>query len=341
MAHTLRKDTLRARTTDGWLLELTRTYSPAHLRSDADPLLIVPGYGMNAHIFGYHPKGTSMTRHLAHEGFEVWTVNLRNQARTQKLHDRAPEPSLATYALFDLPAAIQTVISATHTHREKVALLGCSLGGTMAYAYLANTPDAPVSRIVAMGTPLRWEKVHPAIRVAFSSPTLAGLVRVRGTRRMARVALPALRHVPGLLSIYVNARHVDMTSPAEIVETVEDPHPRINQELSRWMIARDLTINGVNLTRAIARVKIPLLLITSNRDGVVPEAASLAARRHWGSRDVEVLRVGTTETWYAHADLYVSNSAPKEVFTPLAAWLTKKNDAANVHYGTTHAKRSA
>ncbi|MBK8171543.1 MAG: alpha/beta fold hydrolase [Sandaracinaceae bacterium] len=321
----LRTDILRARTDDGWLLELKRTFSPKHLRHDCDPLLIVPGYGMNGHIFGYHPRGTSMTRHLANEGFEVWTVNLRGQDRSTPLHSHAGEPSIERYALYDLPAALKTVLHATHTHRPQAMLLGCSLGGTISYSYLVHTPAAPVSAIVAMGTPLRWEKVHPAIRLAFSSPTLIGLLRVRGARQMARIAIPALKHLPQLLSIYVNATQVDVSKAAEIVETVEDPHPRINQELSRWIIARDLTIRGLNITRELSRITMPLLLITSNRDGVVPEITSLAARKHWGSRDVDVLRVGNADTWYAHADLYVADTAPREVFTPLAAWLRARN----------------
>lgn len=323
----LRTDTLRARTDDGWLLELKRTFSPAHLRRDQDPLLIVPGYGMNAHIFGYHPRGTSMTKHLATEGFEVWTVNLRAQSRTTALHDGAREPSLENYALYDLPAAIKTVLHATHCRSAKVLLLGCSLGGTIVYSYLVHTKNAPVSAVVAMGTPLRWEKIHPVIRLAFSSPRLAGLLRVRGTKRIARVAVPALQHLPGLLSIYVNASHVDVSKAREMVETVENPHPRINEELSRWILARDLTVRGVNITQALSRLTMPLLLITSNRDGVVPELTCLSARKHWGSRNVSVLRVGSVDAWYSHADLYVADSAPKEVFSPLASWLADRAKA--------------
>lgn len=323
----LRTDTFRARTDDGWLLELKRTYSPAHLERANDPLLIVPGYGMNAHIFGYHPRGTSMTKHLATSGFEVWTVNLRAQARTTPLHEHAREPSLEHYALYDLPAAIKTVLHSTHSRSREVKLLGCSLGGTIVYTYLVHTKDAPVSAVVAMGTPLRWEKIHPVIRLAFSSPKLAGLVRVRGAKHVARVAVPALRHLPSLLSIYVNASHVDVSKAKEMVETVEDPHPRINEELSRWIRARDLTVRGVNVTQALSRLTMPLLLITSNRDGVVPELTSLSARKHWGSRDVSVLRVGSVDAWYAHADLYVADNAPREVFSPLAKWLFEKTKA--------------
>lgn len=322
----LRTDILRARTHDGWLLELKRTFSPKHLRHDCDPLLIVPGYGMNGHIFGYHPRGTSMTRHLAHEGFEVWTVNLRSQENTTPLHRHASEPSLEGYALYDLPAAVQAVLHSTHTHRPHVMLLGCSLGGTIAYSYLVHTKNAPVSAIVAMGTPLRWEKIHPVIRLAFSSPALVGLVRVRGTRAVARFAIPALKHVPNLLSIYVNATNVDVSKASEIVATVEDPHPRINQELSRWILARDLTVRGINITKALSRLTMPLLLITSNRDGVVPESTSLSARTFWGSRNVDVLKVGNADTWYSHADLYVADTAPTDVFAPLALWLRERNN---------------
>ncbi len=45
---------------DGWRLAIKQTFHPARLMRRRRPLLIVPGYGMNAFIFGYHPRGQSM-----------------------------------------------------------------------------------------------------------------------------------------------------------------------------------------------------------------------------------------------------------------------------------------
>lgn len=320
MAH-LRIDHHRTRTHDGWLLELTRTHSTQHRRPSMPPLLIVPGYGMNGFIFGFHPRGTSMTRSLAERGHEVWTVNLRAQRGSTALDPSAEPASLAAYALSDLPAAIATVCEATHQSDRRVVLVGCSLGGALVYAYLAHTPSAPVAAVIAMGAPLRWDDVHPAVRFAFGSPRLVSWVRVRGTESLARAALPIAQLMPKLLSPYVNATHVDLSTGTHMVRTVEDPQPAVNADLARWIAARDLVVRGINVRAALRRVSLPLLVVVSNRDGIVPERASLSVVDAWGGTDVEVLRVGDPRTWWAHADLFVADGAPEHVFAPIATWL--------------------
>lgn len=318
-------DTFRTRTDDGWLLELKRSFVPSRFDRRLHPLLIVPGYGMNSFIFGYHPRGTSMTKSLAEQGFEVWTVNLRMQDGTHATVPNAPEPTLAAYALRDVPAAIAAVIDATHAIPHRVVLVGCSMGGTLCYGYLAHHPDAPVHALVTMGTPLRWDVAHPAVRLAFSSPRLAGLVRIQGTRRMVRTALPLLSRVPFVLSPYLNAKHVDVSNPLELVRTVEDPHPGINRDLARWITGRDLVLEGKNLTDACRSLEHPLYVIAANADGIVPERAVLSVVDVWGGRDVEVLKVGDANSKFAHADLFIADGAKPRVFDPLAAWLTKRS----------------
>src|SRR5262249_23328124 len=137
----LRGDTRFARTADGWLLALRRTFAPAKLDRRAPPLLIVPGYGMNGHIFGYHPRGTSMTPALAQAGHEVWTLDLRANGKSRALQERAAGPSLAHYALRDLPAALDALLAATHTEQDRAVLVGVSLGGAIGYTYLAHHGD--------------------------------------------------------------------------------------------------------------------------------------------------------------------------------------------------------
>ena len=41
---------------DGWWLSLRRTFHSEKLDPDKDPLLIIPGYGMNSFIFGFPPQ---------------------------------------------------------------------------------------------------------------------------------------------------------------------------------------------------------------------------------------------------------------------------------------------
>jgi pimeloyl-ACP methyl ester carboxylesterase len=275
---------------------------------------------MNAFIFGFHPRGTTLQRALTGAGFEVWSLNLTRQGRSRPsgIGDAAG-PTLRGYAAVDLTACIDAIRARTKTRTERVNLLGCSLGGTIAYAHLALTPDHHVARVACVGSPLRWESVHPLLRLAFASPRLIGKLKMRGSRQVARLALPLISRAPTLLAPYMNAANVDIGAAGELVRTIEDPEPQINEEIAHWVRNTDLVLDGMNVTKALAEVDLPLLLVLANRDGIVPTSAADSARKAWGGA-VDVLNVGDDHQWYSHADLFIGNDAPEHVFEPLASW---------------------
>jgi pimeloyl-ACP methyl ester carboxylesterase len=296
-------------TDDGWCLHLVRTSTSA-LDPRRRPVMIVPGYGMNGFIFGFHPAGTSFVRHLAEAGLEVWVANLRCQGKSKRTSPEAPGPSLRRYAETDLRTAITAALKHTETRADRVDLIGASLGGSISYAHLALEPEARVGSIVAVGSPLRWESVPPLLRIPFRSPRIAGLVRVSGTQKLVSKLVPVATRVPALLSLYLTAANVDLSAAAEMIRTVEDPDPRVNADIARWLAASDMVLRGVNVTHALRAQQKPLFLVVGNRDGIVPEASALSARAAWGGSDVEVLVVGDQQRWYAHADLFVGREAP-------------------------------
>ena len=323
-------------TPDGWRLDLKRTIATGRRLASRRPVLIIPGYGMNAFIFGFHPRGTSMERCLAEAGFEVWTANLRAQGPSRRLDAHAPGPSLRAYAEKDVTALAHAVVARTQTGARSVDLIGASLGGSIAYAHLALVRDSPVHALIAIGAPLRWTEIHPVLQTLFGSPWIAGQLVVRGVRPLMRAGAPLLRWYPQLLSIYMNAAHVDLAAIDQMVNTVEDPHPRVNRDIAKWMLARDLVLRRRNVTEALrerTRDR-PLLVVVSNRDGIVPESANLSVLDAWAGSDVDVLRVGDDRDWYAHADLFIGNDAPRALFEPMAAWLLARQTDAPAHGST-------
>lgn len=314
-----------ASTDDGWELHLTRTVLPSRFEPARRPVLIVPGYGMNGFIFGFHPSGTSLVLHLAQAGLEVWVANLRGQGLSRRRSPEAPTPSLRRYAETDLRAAIDAVLRETETRADRVDVLGASLGGSIAYAHMALERRHRIGSVVAIGSPLRWLDVSALLRLPFRSPRLASLVRVNNTRRLAELALPIATRIPVLLSLYLNAANVDLKAAPEMIRTVEDPHPRVNSDIAKWLGASDMVLRGVNVTEALRACREPLLLVVANKDGIVPEATALSARDAWGGDDVSVLKVGDRERWYAHADLFVGHEARDQVFDPVARWLCERH----------------
>lgn len=307
----------------GWHLALTQTWDPQRLVAHRPPVLIVPGYGMNSFIFSYHPSGVSLEGHLCAMGFEVWRADLREQGASVKV-GRSPEYGLEELATVDLPAIIEGVVERTRTTHDKVDVIGASLGGSLMMAHAVLEPRHKMRAMVAMGSPVRWIKVHPLIRIAFVSPMLAGLVRVRGTRRFAERALPLLvKHSPWLISVYMNPELTDTTAIGEMVHTVEDPNRYINRELARWIKKRDLIMKDVNIAEELRSVKLPFMCVLAHGDGVVPRETAAFAFHQIGSKDKELLVVGDDLMRHAHADLFVSTEAHERVFRPISTWLAR------------------
>ena len=141
---------------DGWLLSLRQNWDSVHFKADRRPLVIVPGYGMNSFIFGWHPSGPSMTEYLTLRGFEVWAVDLRAQGRTVRKGGRTSY-RLEEIALTDLDVTLRAILEHTSTNQDKIDGIGCSLGGTYLYIHAAIRKNHPFGALVGMGAPLRWD----------------------------------------------------------------------------------------------------------------------------------------------------------------------------------------
>lgn len=305
----------------GWELELKQCRPPKNPNRRRNPVAIIPGYGMNSFIFGYHPRGLSLEEYFRERGFEVWSVNLRDQGGSRR------KGGMHKYGLWDLgavdlDAAVDYISQKSESRTGKVDLIGCSLGGTIAFVYAALIPKNRAGSLVAIGAPLKWEKVHPLLKIAFYSPRLVGLIRFSKTRQLAKLIFPLVVH-SRLLKIYIHKEIVDLRHKNILLETVEDPNPYLNREIAHWIKTKDLVLDGQNLTEEFHKFKNPLLCVLANADGIVPPLTALSAHEVAGSKIKETILVGTDHLRFAHADLFVSNYAHEMVFHPIANWLLK------------------
>ena len=308
----------------GWELELRQCYDPHRLNKQLRPVMIIPGYGMNAFIFSYNPSGVSMEAAWAAAGFDVWSVNLRNQGGSIN-RGGLKNYTLAEVATEDLPVVVASVLK--HTVAEQAQLVdvvGCSLGGTFVYAYLALNDNPKLGSVVAIGAPLRWEKIHPLLKVAFSAPELLGRLPFYGTQKMARAAFPLIAKFPFVLRAYLHPEIVDTSSADQLTRAIEDPVPALNRQIGYWMRHRDLVIRGVNISQALKQHQNPLLIVIANGDGIVPRETAMSGLDAMGSTNHDVIEIGDTEQAYAHADLFISNHADQKIFKPIADWLLKQ-----------------
>lgn len=304
----------------GWRISLTRTRIAEGVRSR--PVLIVPGYGMNSFIFGFHPRGPSLVETLAARGLEVWTVDMRGQGRSIRARGSS-RYGIADLAIEDIGAAIAHVLAQTATRARAVDLIGCSLGTALSFAHVACVPEAPVHAIVSMAGLVTWQRAHPLVRFAFGSPRVAGVLRMKNTRRLARLALPALAKVaPSVLSIYLNHQSTDLSQAARMVETVEDPHPIMNREIAEWIRRGDLVVRGVNVSQRLPELRHPFFCVVAADDGIVPPETARHTYEVIGSETKRLLEVGgDPEMPIAHADLFVCTGAQERIFAPVADFL--------------------
>ncbi len=121
--------------------------------------------------------------------------------------------------------------------------------------------------------------------------------------------------------MYLNVKSTDTSQPDGMVATVEDPNPVINREIAKWIVNRELTVRGVNVSRELPRMKLPFLCVIGRQDGIVPPATSRALYETIGSTDKALLEVGDEGTPMAHADLFLARRAQELVFEPVARWL--------------------
>ena len=303
----------------GWRIAVTRYRSARDVKGR--PVLIVPGYGMNSFIFSFHPTGPSMVECLAARGLEVWTIDLRGQGRSIRARG-SHRYGMGDLAVEDIGAAITHVLAHTLTGAKKLDLVGCSLGTALSFAHVAVVADAPVHALVSMAGLVTWREAHPIVRFAFGSPKVAGLMRMKNTRRLARLALPVVSKLaPSLLSVYLNERSTDLSQAARMVQTVEDPHPVINREIAEWIRRGDLVIRGVNVSARLPDMTNPFLCVVANDDGIVLPATSRHTFDIIGSTHKEILFVGDAEMPIAHADLFLCKGAQPRIFAPVADFL--------------------
>lgn len=304
-------------TGDGWQLELHRGTRPG--KTPGKPVLFVPGFGMNSFIFRYHPRHPSFMETLLDQGLDPWSIDLRGQRSARPHPGTRSSISLADFAFVDLPAAFDFVCA--ETGHARASAIGCSLGGALLYGYGGAVPGHRLDRLVTMGTPLRWTAVSLVVSAFAAVVPWLGDLPVRGSRRMAEVALPiAARLLPGALSIYVNPRITRCSPARELCLTVEDPHPRVNRQLARWIRGKDLRIGDIDVTDALRRFDRPLLVVAGNGDGIVPAENALAAVEH-AAGPVDTLVVGNGQHRVGHADLFISDLSPEHVYRPVARWL--------------------
>lgn len=273
------------------------------------PVLLCHGLGANRFAYDLDPS-VSLGSHLASQGWDVYSLELRGHGRSQKKHrGKRWGWGLTEYVEQDFPAAISAVLE--HARAEQVHAVGHSMGGIVTHSALAagesriRTAIMLASAIDYSGTP----------SVFHSLKGLVGLTKILPAvplGPMTRFMWPVALAVPNKIdAVNVNAPNVDKQLYRRLVAvTFHGISSPVLQSLTRAMEPGGISTPG--------SVGIPVLSLCGTAD---PQCHPDAAAR--GATEAIVLgRDRATEHEYGHFDLLMGRNVQREVWPVLVDWLS-------------------
>lgn len=288
-------------------------------------VLLVHGYGQN-HLT-WHGESRSFCRHLAENGWHVEAVDLRGHGEARKRKPKLAR-SLADYLDHDLPT-ILTGILADDPPRPLV-LMGHSVGGLLA-SYTALKRPGLFSALVVISSPGRMKFVKALRPVTY----LPGLIRrvpllasaLRGVPfhldYLGRFAALIVRHGgESLMPDKPKAWLTGSMEPAMVQERITDGFDRtglgVVAELANWANTGKLRVEGLteDLVRDFAGLELPVLLVSSPHDTVIPPSLTLRASVFSGAQTRTHVVDG-----FGHCDILLGTRAPEKIWGPVTRWL--------------------
>lgn len=288
-------------------------------RSEASrraPLLLVHGFGQNLHA--WHLSRRSLTNHLAAEGHDVFSVDLRGHGRSRTPGAR-PAGALDPYIDEDLPAAMDCI--AELTGHGRVVLVGHSLGGMLAYATTAQRPER-VKAVVTLASPYFWGRDAAFVHALSRALALAG----RGERGTTAFPMKAVRGMlratqtlwdTHWLPMPVRAWHPGGFEPEVLAEylTRSFDHATFG-ELAH--LTDSSTDASGHFARDFEGCDVPLLVVAGSHDHLARPAAVRPAFDRSRARDRTFVMFPS-----GHGDLLLGRDAPNLLWPTLTRWLQR------------------
>jgi pimeloyl-ACP methyl ester carboxylesterase len=315
--------TSRIETSDGHALTLFRSPSPLGERRGGRPVVLLPGLGSNRLTFGI-ASGQTLACALNAVGRDVWVVEFRGNASSNRLGVVAGPVDLASKLEIDLPRALEQIHEATGY--SQVDLVGHSVGGLFATLYAAQN-HASVGRIVTVCAPLDFSEVLGKSAILARLPARA-LARL--SRRLARLPIIDLAKIGGPIPHLIALR-------AHFGRSSSDRHLRRRyldeavEDLAGTEVAQILSwVGGANLPpisprQALAGLQTPTLVMGARDDRVVPVAQVKAYFEAIGAPDKRLEMVSRRDGGlhnYGHAGILIAADAKHDVYPSIVAWLS-------------------
>ena len=322
------------------------------------PVILSPGICTNANLFRVDTRGRclsldhdrSFANLLASRGFDVY---LYHPGYSDRVHNRyvgrhCPEsihykrryrvPAAYNYGELinvEVPAVIDFV--RTYSGCRAISWIGYSLGGMVAYSYLAKYPANPIKNLVTIASPMALNQILfrfiPFINftsriLGFEEDALLGNLSqnlvplTRGIR-----ALPDWFVRFNLISPYLfNPLNISNATVRTMLGSIIEPMPRELQKFFSRFIqtgysSQEKITKYLNQLRRLRRTRKNFLFFYGAGDVVATPESVFLAREMIAPNDPDNL-IGVPSA--GHLDIIVGKNAMEQVWKPAVEWLLER-----------------
>lgn len=317
-------EVLKARTQDGWGIALI--HYRAQGAATGLPVLLCHGISANGRNMDLD-EAHSLARWYAARGREAFAMSLRGNGdsdRADEAQGRPPGYSMDTYATQDLPAAVAKVREATGASR--VDYVGHSMGGIVAYIYLARGGDG-FNSATFLGSPMRfaWGRDLERMLRDFGM-TVGPHLDTIDTPLVAALTAPMHGEIRTYAdTVLYNPDNIPPATWRKFMSTgVGTISGAVLRQFTLWL-EKDAMISAdgaIDYARALARVTTPVFVVAGKLDRLAPAANVKAGYDALGGPK-RFFIAGEQNGFahdYGHMDLIIGDRAGTELWPRVLAF---------------------
>ncbi len=309
-------------TTDLWGIRLVRYKAKG---GSGEPVFVCHGF-MSNHLNFAIPAGEAMLDSLSRKGYDCWAIDLRgNLSSTPPFGRTRGQGSVDDYLLRDIPAAIQYIRKATGY--AKVHWIGHSMGGMLLYAYDAAIGSKLLASATTLGSPIGFDGFE------FKEPTfLLWLRRISPLlfRTLVRPAISVmLLTKPKSKILPFNWDNMNPKLTGGILYgAFEAPPLQAALDMAHSAASQTFLVkNGeMDVVEHLKHLQVPLFAVYGEDDPFVPVPQARTFFENIPHNDKRLLVLSKENGHvadYSHVDLVMGGECEKEVFQPIAEWLSE------------------